>query len=76
VKNNAIILRGTRNPTDGLWDIPVQKQTMQRFNHSLPPIHPGMYPSSAKACVASSYLLDHPQPRNIGFSSHSATSTS
>ena len=44
VKDKEIILEGTRNHTDGLWDIPVQKSSITEINHTIPKhIHPGLY---------------------------------
>ena len=43
VKNSNIVLKGTRNLKDGLWDIPLYKSTIQSFNHPTPKTHAGMY---------------------------------
>ena len=44
MKDREIILKGTRNYTDGLWDIPVQKSSITDINHTIPKnIHPGLY---------------------------------
>ena len=43
VKNDEIILEGTRNYADGLWDIPVHKKMLTSSNYNQPRIHPGMY---------------------------------
>ena len=45
IKNKAIILKGDRNYSDGLWDIPIYKTSISRQNYDEPNIHPGMYPS-------------------------------
>ena len=45
VKYNKIILKGVRNPTDGLWDIPVQKTHISPQNCELPPPNAGIYKS-------------------------------
>ena len=37
VKNNKIIHKGVRNPTDGLWDIPVGKTHISPQNYDLSP---------------------------------------
>ena len=39
VKDKEIILEGTRNYTDGLWDIPVQKSSITEINHTIPKIY-------------------------------------
>ena len=44
IKNNKIILEGTRNPYDKLWDIPVKKQNISPQNYRMPAIHPTIYP--------------------------------
>ena len=43
IKNNKLVLKGTRNPNDKLWDIPIQKQSITPYNYVLPPIHPAIY---------------------------------
>ena len=52
VKNNEVIMDGKRNLTDSLWDIPIQNTTLSKFNHPLPPIHPGIYKSSPRIPTA------------------------
>ena len=42
IKNRKIILEGDRNHRDGLWDIPVQKNTIN-VNVKFPTTHSGMY---------------------------------
>ena len=51
-KNKEIIMEGIQNPADGLWDIPIQKTILSINNHSLTPLHPGMYKGSATVCSA------------------------
>ena len=53
VKNNNIILQGVRNPSDGLWDIPVQKTQMSSQNFNLPPPNAGMYKRANKKHIVS-----------------------
>ena len=43
IKNNKIILKGTRNPHDKLCDIPIQKRSITLNNYATPPIHPAIY---------------------------------
>jgi hypothetical protein len=43
IKNDKIILKGVRNPTDGLWDIPVQKTHISSQNCALPSPNAGIY---------------------------------
>ena len=44
MKDKEIILKGTRNYTDGIWDIPVQTSPITDINHTIPKnIHPGLY---------------------------------
>ena len=43
IKNNKIILQGTRNLSDGLWDIPIHKKHITSDNYPPPNIHPGIY---------------------------------
>ena len=42
-KDNHLILRGTRNYSDGLWDIPITKSKIQSGHYPLPQIHPSLY---------------------------------
>ena len=44
IKNNKIILEGTRNPYDKLWDIPVTKQKIPPQNYQMLATHPAIYP--------------------------------
>ena len=48
VKEGEIIFERTRNKTNGLWDILVQKYPVLALNHPIPPIHPGIYPSRTR----------------------------
>ena len=43
LKNNKIVLKDTRNLVEGLWDILLEKTTIQCFNHHPPSTHAGMY---------------------------------
>ena len=52
IKNEEIIIRGTRNRTDDLWDIPIRKRTRTTVKKNItadnfqnPLTHPGMYES-------------------------------
>ena len=45
IKNKETILTGTRNQTDNLWDIPIQKNNITQINFQKPPTHPAMYKS-------------------------------
>ena len=65
VENIDIILEGIRNPTDGLRDISVQKTTLQQLIHSLPLIHPGLYPKHPTVCGAFQLPFNTPMtPKN------------
>ena len=44
IKNKKIVLQGTRNYSDGLWDIPIYKKTIQAYNHPMPPTNAALYP--------------------------------
>ena len=44
IKNKKIVLEGTRNHRDGLWDIPIQKTKID-VNVKFPTAHAGMYPA-------------------------------
>ena len=41
-KDNQVLLRGYRNPTDGLWDIPIVKSIIPE-NYIMPKTHSAMY---------------------------------
>ena len=43
VKNKTVILRGKRNKTDGLWDIPIVKRHLNNGNFQLPQTHAALY---------------------------------
>ena len=43
VKDNNIILRGKRNRSDGLWDIPIEKTTITENNFEHPSMHTALY---------------------------------
>jgi hypothetical protein len=43
-KNNKLVLSGTRNESDGLWDIPIKSQ-LQHNNFILPPVKGNLYKS-------------------------------
>ena len=45
IKNKEIILRGTRNRIDDLWDIPIEKTSITSDNFKQQKIHPNMYHS-------------------------------
>ena len=42
-KNKQIVLKGTRNHIDRLWDIPVTKHAITGDNYEIPRIHPDIY---------------------------------
>ena len=42
-KNNAVVLKGYRNRSDGLWDIPIHKYGITSKCIPSPPTHAGMY---------------------------------
>ena len=46
IKGNKVILKGYRNKTDGLWDIPIKKSAITTQCCPSPPIHPSMYSST------------------------------
>lgn len=48
VKNKNVILRGKRNRTDGLWDIPITKQHITENNWHLPQTQAGLYVTKTK----------------------------
>ena len=56
IKNNKIILKGTRNPHDKLWDIPIQKQSITPNNYATSPIHPAIY--SKVNAVSENHVCD------------------
>ena len=53
LKNKEIVIEGDRNPSDGLWDIPIFKTSISKQNYPAPHIHPGIYPSRSPAVLNS-----------------------
>ena len=51
-KENKVVLEGTRNLIDSLWDIPIQ------INYILLPSHAGLYSPILKKKLALSSLYD------------------
>ena len=41
-KNNELVMKGFRNQSDGLWDIPIVTK-LQDDNYKMPPTHPSIY---------------------------------
>ena len=52
-KNNKIILKGTRNRNDGLWDIPIPKATITTSCCPSPTTHAGVYNKRNSTTVSS-----------------------
>ena len=42
-KDRLLVLEGTRNQEDGLWDIPLPQTTLQQYKHTPLPKHAGLY---------------------------------
>ena len=66
VKNNKIVLRGTRNKNDDLWDIPIYKKNITEANFKSPKTHSGLYLSPRKQKENStphSKVAQPPKPR-------------
>ena len=42
-KNNKVILKGIRNKTDDLWDIPIPKTNITKDYCTTPTTHPSMH---------------------------------
>ena len=61
VKDEEVILEGTRNQADGLWDITVQKTSITN-NFNLLPKHPGLYKSRPRETMASRIQIKSPTP--------------
>ena len=57
IKNNKVILQGTRNYSDGLWDIPIHKKHITCDNYPSLNIHPGIYPSKITPASKSTISL-------------------
>ena len=55
VKETQVILEGSRNCSDGMWDIPVYKTNIQDANYATPKIHPSIYPTRNKE--AANFIL-------------------
>ena len=39
IKEDEVVLRGKRNLTDGVWDIPIHKSTIDKEHHEEPQRH-------------------------------------
>ena len=62
VKDNKIVLEGTRNKKDGLWDIPIYKTTLTESNYKAPKTHSGMYHSQKKEHEVNNAVMTIPRP--------------
>ena len=58
IKEKKIILQGTRNHTDDLWDIPIHKNNISPQNYKTPPIHAGLYQTNS--LVPKTGKIDNP----------------
>ena len=51
IKKDDLVLRGVRNPRDGLWDIPIPTTINNSPQPKLPPAHPALYQLSLRKTV-------------------------
>ena len=42
-KDHLVVLEGTQNQEDGLWDIPLPQTMLQQYKHTPLPKHAGLY---------------------------------
>lgn len=50
-----ILLECTLNQIDGLWDIPLHKQSLQSNNYVCPPIHESIYHTSTSTNMCKAF---------------------
>ena len=62
LKDNKMVLEGTRNKKDDLWDIPIYKTTITESNYEEPKTHLGMYLSQKKTSNVNSIVEKIPRP--------------
>ena len=62
IKDNKIVLEGTRNKKDGLWDIPIYKTEITESNYEEPTTHSGMYMAKRNENKISSVTRKLPRP--------------
>ena len=67
IKNNTVVIKGTRNKNDDLWDIPIKKLKIYLEGTILPSPHPGLYYDETIA---------HSSSKNKKITSKNLTSTS
>ena len=63
LKNSEIVLRGSRNYLNGLWDIPIQKSKLQSDNYNSPSIHSFNYEMSKSAKEQRNYNIQTKQTK-------------
>ena len=51
IKEKQVILEGSRNYSDGLWDITIYKTNIQDSNYFTPKIHLSIYPSRNEEAI-------------------------
>ena len=61
LKNSEIVLRGSRNYLDGLWDIPIQKSKLQSDNYNSPSLHGFNYESCKSTKIQQNYNIQRTQ---------------
>ena len=62
LKDNKMVLEGTKNKNDDLWDIPIYKTTITESNYKEPKTHSGMYLSQKKPNNVNVIVEKTPQP--------------
>jgi len=67
MKDKEIILKGFRNKTDGLWDIPVAKTSLQSDHFKIPQAHAALYLSSTNTIAPSAKAHSVRQPKNDNY---------
>ena len=74
LKDKEIILQGFRNKTDGLWDIPVAKTSLQSDHFKLPQSHSALYLSSTNAVTPSpiAHIVRKPKEKDTYIHTYAA----
>ena len=65
LKNSEIVLRGSRNYLDGLWDIPIQKSKLQSDNYNSHSLHDFNYESCKSTKIQQNYNIQRTKMKSL-----------
>ena len=69
-KQSKLILEGNRNFSDGLWDIPVQKQEIKNRNYALLVAYPSIYKNIIHKAQHTTFPKHPKNPKNTMHKTH------